>query len=249
MNKVIGIAGTLALFVGCTAVSDDTGDTSGTEDGFQLLENSDDTLEAVVSEAGAELHVLIAQTSDQVVDVTYDFGDTVVAFSVNHSDGVGEFMPSGEALDAADSRLIDLAIAGVAAVIPEDTDSRTLVQETAYRVGQLVQIVPVGEQLAEGTFKSERGWTHISPSCGNQYIGSGYYRVCGKGCGCGNYPANGCAGRCGQGCGGTSSPPCTGWTVYTRDCAKHDYGLGSWWAASDDYSFASNNASCGGNCY
>ena len=101
------------------------------------------------------------------------------------------------------------------------------------------------------TFTAQQGWTHISCSCGTQNIGSGYYRQAGRGCGCNGGSGNGCKGRCGQGCGITSSPGCVGSTAYTQDCAKHDYGLGSFAAASDDYSFASNNCSCSGvgSCY
>jgi hypothetical protein len=42
-----------------------------------------------------------------------------------------------------------------------------------------------------------------------------------------------------------------GTTAYTQDCAKHDYGLGTFEAASDDYAFAGNNCNCtgAGVCY
>jgi len=108
----------------------------------------------------------------------------------------------------------------------------------------------VGELLSPYQYVSERGWVHISCTCGTQYIGSGYYRQAGRGCGC-NGGNTGCKGRCGQGCGITSTPQCVGTTAYTQDCAKHDYGLGTFEAASDDYSFASNNCSCSGvgTCY
>jgi hypothetical protein len=99
-------------------------------------------------------------------------------------------------------------------------------------------------------FLSARGWSHIGTGCGSKNLGNGQYRTCGKGCGCRGGTGNGCKGRCGQGCGGTSSPRCRGNTAYTKDCGRHDWGIGSWGAASDDFSFASNNASCSGtSCY
>jgi hypothetical protein len=134
--------------------------------------------------------------------------------------------------------------------VPPDTQ-RTRVEEAAMRQTSFMQIVPVGEVLTPYQYVSERGWTHISCGCGNQYIGSGYYRQAGMGCSCNGGSGNGCKGRCGQGCGITSTPACVGTTAYTQDCAKHDYGLGTFEAASDDYSFASNNCSCSGvgTCY
>jgi hypothetical protein len=113
-----------------------------------------------------------------------------------------------------------------------------------------MQIVPTGELLSPYQFVSARGWVHISCTCGSQNIG-GYYRQAGRGCGCTGGSGQGCKGRCGQGCGITSTPACVGTTAYTQDCAKHDYGLGSFSAASDDYSFAGNNCSCTGvgTCY
>jgi hypothetical protein len=131
-------------------------------------------------------------------------------------------------------------------VAPTDDPQRTRVEDVAMRQTSFMQIVPVGELLTGYEFVSERGWTHLSCTCGNQYIGSGYYRQAGRGCGCTGGSGGGCKGRCGQGCGITSTPPCVGTTAYTQDCAKHDYGLGSFAAASDDYSFASNNCSCSG---
>ena len=82
--------------------------------------------------------------------------------------------------------------------------------------------------------------------------------VCALGPGCHYYPvtegytgkhSTSCGQGCGQGCGGTSTPKCSGTTLYSMDCAQHDYQLAGWGNASDDYLFFSNNASCGGACY
>lgn len=245
LNKLATLAIALA-FVGCTT-SDGTTPESGT-DGFTLLQHDETTIDAVYTSAGASLHFLATETEPKVIDLTFDYGDTIVAFRIDHNQGVGDFMPTGQPLDAAQRRVAELMASAIAGAIDPNAETRSTLEDTAYRQANFVLEIPTGEALVAGQFQSARGWTHISASCKRQYIGSGYYRTCGKGCGCTGGSGNGCKGRCGQGCGGTSSPRCVGSTVYTRDCAKHDWGKGSWWSASDDYAFARNNASCGGRC-
>jgi hypothetical protein len=236
---------TMVLAVGC---SNEQANPAPQAEGFAVLQHNESTLETTYSAGGATVRALFVETSQNVVDVTYDFGDPVIGFHLDYNQGVGDFMPSGNALDAAQGRLVDSLLEGLSKTVPDT--QRTRVEEAAMRQTSFMQIVPKGEPLSSFRYVSERGWTHLSCTCGNQYIGSGYYRQAGRGCGC-NGGDNGCKGRCGQGCGITSTPPCVGTTAYTQDCAKHDYGLGSFSAASDDYSFASNNCSCSGvgTCY
>ncbi len=235
----------LALALGCTANDEGT----DTGDDFQLVQHTNTTIEANITAGGETLHMFVVESSPGVVDVTYDFGDPIIAFTINFNSGEGDFMPEGSPLDAAQRRAINELMKELSQVLDVNTETRTRVEDVTFRQGSFMQIVPTGERLVPGTFLSKRGWSHISTSCGSKYLGSGNYRTCGKGCGCTGGSGNGCKGRCGQGCGGTSFPPCVGSTTYTKDCAKHDWGLGSWWSASDDYSFASNNASCTGGCY
>lgn len=238
---------TVMLAMGC---SSEPPEQTGEAEGFALLQHDESTLEATYGSGAASVRLLVDETEANVVDVTYDFGDSVVAFHIDHNRGVGDFMPGGSPLDAAQAQLIAPLLEGISKVMPPDAE-RTRVEDAAMRQTSFMQIVPVGEALTPYQFVSERGWVHLSCSCGSQYIGSGYYRQAGRGCGCTGGSGQGCKGRCGQGCGITSTPQCTGSTVYTQDCAKHDYGLGSFEAASDDYTFAGNNCSCSGvgTCY
>ncbi|MFS8066547.1 MAG: hypothetical protein ACMG6S_09270 [Byssovorax sp.] len=217
-------------------------------EGFALLQHDASTLEATYRSGGASVRVLVDEIQANVVDVTYDFGDSVIAFHIDHNQGVGHFIPSGLPLDAAQAQLLGPLVEEITKTVPDE--DRTRVEEAVMRQTSFMQIVPVGEVLTPYEYVSERGWVHLSCTCGTQNIGSGYYRTAGRGCGC-NAGGNGCKGRCGQGCGITSTPKCVGTTAYTQDCAKHDYGLGSFAAASDDYSFAGNNCSCSGvgTCY
>jgi len=245
MRKVFLCVVSAVLVVGCTSSSSEVVD----EEGFTLQQHDAALLEASYSSGGATLRMLVSEVENNVVEVTYDFSDPIIAFRLDYNQGVGRFMPSGKPLDAAQRRLVDGLLEGISESVPQE--ARTRVEEAAMRQTSFMQIVPVGETLSSYEFVSERGWTHISCSCSNKHIGSGYYRTAGMGCGCTGGSGNGCKGRCGQGCGITSTPQCVGTTAYTQDCAKHDYGLGSFAAASDDYSFASNNCSCSGvgTCY
>jgi hypothetical protein len=238
----------MVMALGC---SNGPTESVGDKEGFALVRHDATTLEATYTSGGASVRATVVESASKVVDVTYDFGNSIIAFHIDYNQGVGNFMPSGSPLDAAQARLIDPLLDGISKVVPTVDTQRTRTEEAAMRQTSFLQIVPVGEALTPYQFVAERGWVHISCTCGNQNIGSGYYRTAGRGCGCTGGSGNGCKGRCGQGCGITSTPGCVGTTAYTQDCAKHDYGLGSFAAASDDYSFASNNCSCSGvgTCY
>lgn len=244
--KTLSLCGLLvAISMGCATAPAEQA--PGAE-GFALLQHDASTIEATYRSGGASVRVLVDEIEANVVDVTYDFGDSIIAFHIDHNRGVGNFIPSGSPLDAAQAQLLAPLVEEISKVIPDEERSR--VEDAVTRQTSFMQIVPVGEVLTPYEYVSERGWTHLSCTCGTQNIGSGYYRQAGRGCGC-NGGDNGCKGRCGQGCGITSTPKCVGTTAYTQDCAKHDYGLGSFAAASDDYSFAGNNCSCSGvgTCY
>lgn len=232
----------IAMMFGCSSEPAASVD----EEGFALLVHDATALEAAYQSGSASVHATLVERTSNVVEVTYDFGDPVIAFQIDYNQGVGQFMPSGNPLDAAQARLITPLLEGISEVVPVLDSDRTRVEDVAMRQTSFLQIVPVGEVLTPYQFVSARGWVHISCTCGTQNIGSGFFRVAGMGCGCTGGSGNGCKGRCGQGCGITSTPPCVGTTAYTQDCAKHDYGLGSFAAASDDFAFASNNCSCSG---
>jgi hypothetical protein len=235
MRKHLPITFVAALFmVGCAAEAS-TPAPGGTE-AVSFTQHDEATLDVTVASGGETLRVLVTENKGGIVDVTYDFGGPVIAFQVDTLGGNGAFEPSGAPLDAAKSRLLDLLVAELERLPAGDERSR--VDDVAYRATTFMQIVPTGEPLASYQFVQEKGWTHISCSCFNQYLGGSDYRTCGRGCSCGG--GNGCKGRCGVGCGGWGS------VAYTRDCGRHDWGIGSWTAASDDFTFASNN--CAGGC-
>ena len=247
VKKLVLCLMTMILAVGC---SNEAAEQVEQSEGFKLLQHDARTLEASYRAGGASVRARVVELAPNVVEVTYDFGDPVIRFQLDYNQGVGNFLPDGSPLDAAQGQLIDPLLEGLSQQVPQDSEQRTRVEETAMRQTSFMQIVPLGEPLTAYQYVAERGWTHISCTCGQQNIG-GYTRQAGRGCGCTGGSGQGCKGRCGQGCGITSTPSCVGSTAYTQDCAKHDYGLGSFASASDDYSFAGNNCSCSGvgTCY
>jgi hypothetical protein len=241
--KTLCVSGMMmAMALGCS-----NGPAGSVEDeGFTLLFHDATTLEGTYRSGGASVRATLVERAPNLVEVTYDFGDPIIGFHIDYNRGVGNFMPSGSPLDAAQARLITPLLEEISNLVPARDIERTRVEDAAVRQTSFLQIVPVGEILLPYEYVAERGWVHISCTCSSQFIGSGFTRIAGRGCGCTGGSGNGCKGRCGQGCGITSFPPCVGTTAYTQDCAKHDYGLGSFTAASDDFSFASNNCSCDG---
>ncbi|HEX5059657.1 MAG TPA: hypothetical protein VFV99_09875, partial [Kofleriaceae bacterium] len=213
-------------------------------DGFVIEQHDAHVFNATVTSAGSSLRVMVNETQTDIVDVTFDFGDPVIGFHLDYTKGLGEFQPNGAPLDAAQSRLLAQLYDQLTKMPEMLANKQTRVDEVAFRMANFMQIVPTGEALASHNIVAQQGWVHISCTCGNQYIGSGYYRIAGRhdtgiGGSCSGGSGNGCKGRCGASC-----YPCAGTTAYTQDCAKHDWGVGSFAAASDDFSFASNNCSC-----
>jgi hypothetical protein len=236
LKGFIGVV--LAVVVGCS--NDESVTPPG--DGFEIRTHDATTFDATVTSGGASLHVLIQEVQKDVVDVTFDFGDPVIGFHIDYRMGAGEFQPDGAPLDAAQSRLIDQLLAHLETMPSMLGAHKPRVDEVAYRMTSFMQIVPNGESLVTHSFVAQQGWTHLSCSCGSQYLGSGDYRICGRknsSTSCSGGSGNGCKGRCGTGCS-----PCVGTAAYTRDCGRHDWGIGSFTAASDDFMFASNNCGC-----
>jgi len=214
-------------------------------DGFVLHQNAAEAIDATLTSGGASVHFTAVQTEAGVVDLTYDFGSPVLAFHVDHVQGKGEFMPAGETLDAAQSRLMDLLLERFQVTLPAAEGSRSVVQNAAIRETMLMQIVPVGEELQGFGFVSERGWTMLSCTCKSQYDGHDGNHTAGVGCGCTGGSGNGCKGRCGAGCQQDGASI----NAYTQDCECHDYGKCSWTTASDDFAFAPSNCGESKGCY
>jgi hypothetical protein len=235
MNR-IGI-GVVVFVVGCSAAPLPV----ATQEGLRITTQDPSSL---AGELG-RIRFHAARSEAQRIDIRFELGDKVTTLHLDDARGEGDFDAGGEHLTPDDVAGLDQLGAALNDVLPSDPALRTRVEDAVVRATSHLSMAPVDTPLPPFHFVAEQGWVHLSCSCSRQYIGSGYYRTAGKGGGCTGGSGSGCKGRCGKGCGPDNLkwPWSWGSGVYTRDCAKHDYGLGSWQSAFDDYSFASPN--CG----
>jgi hypothetical protein len=231
MTRLGTVLGATLLVVGCATDGD------APIQGLMLTSRSDTHVAGTFSNGDGLLVFDARMPEEGVLDIRYEVDDVVIASRLDLNQGVGAYDFGDAALDESHRALFEGAYDAISSALPQEETGSNANGQLQRQLSYLAE-APLGEPIAAFDYAVDRGWTYISCTCSYQYIGSGYYRWAGRGCTCGG--GNGCKGRCGSGCGGV------GWVVYTQDCAKHDYGLGSWTAASDDYCCASNN--CNGGC-
>ncbi len=229
------IASLLVLGTGCAV---DAADPTTLEEGLSLSEQTPTHIAGSFVRGDVELRFDLAVLEDKVYRFSYAAGDVTVVADLDYTRGEGNIASSG-VMTADIAKTFEELHFSIGDILPDDRDPFT---DAIARNTSLMSVAPVGVQVPEHSFVSERGWTHISCSCFRKNIGNGHTRTAGKGSGCTGGSGNGCKGRCGTGCSGVEN----GWNssgrgAYTQQCAQHDYGLTSWGRASDDYSFASWN--------
>jgi hypothetical protein len=239
MNRTFALS--LSLLAACSGQIS----TGQATDQLAVKQHDQTTLDATYSAAGQSLHLLSIETSDKVVDITYDFGANVVAYRLDYGAGEGDFTSSGQPFDAAQIVLVGQMLKALPSILPSQASQYTNVENAAMRQTSFMLEAPVGEVIASYHFVSERGWTYINCGCSNQYDGHDGYHVGGVGCGCTGGSGNGCKGRCGGGCQQDGASI----NAYTRDCLCHDYNKCSWFTASDDFAFAASNCGESYGCY
>ncbi len=228
------VASLLVLGTGCAV---EPSDPTSKEEGLSLVEQTPTHIAGSFVRGDVELRFDLAVMTEKVYRFSYSAGDVTVVADLDYARGEGNIVSSG-IMTADVAKAFEELHFSIGDILPDDRDPFT---DAIARNTSLMSVAPVGVQVPEHTFVSERGWTYISCSCFNQNIGNGYTRQAGKGANCtgGGGP---CKGRCGTGCSGVEN----GWNsaghgAYTQQCAQHDYGLTSWVNASDDYSFAGWN--------
>jgi hypothetical protein len=240
------------LFVGaCSVLSACTGDPVGpvgpvTDGAALVITNKTPTLiEGTFADATTPVSFRSVERAPRSVDVTIRVGETELAIRIDHALGEAAFNAnSGQLSPAQISTIERLMAAFVEAFANEDTAPSNA--EVALRHAlNYAAAAPPSTRLPTFTAVSENGWVYLPCSCSWNYIGSGWYAQTGKGETCGSSGSPHCPGRCGVGCGPDNLkwPWSWGSGVYTQDCALHDYGLGSWENALDDYTLAPYN--CG----
>jgi len=202
--------------------------------GLDLARLSGDDIAGTFATADRVVSFRSTETQEGFVSVSFQIDDRSLVFDLDYGAGSGDFQADLASLDDADLHAMIGLARELELAFPGDHTTRTLAAQALAQQAGFVSMAPVDEPLVSFEILAERSITCISCACQTQYIGNGYYRQAGKGSWCTGGSGNGCKGRCGSGCG------TNGGGYYTRDCALHDYGLGSWTAAADDWSFGWN---------
>ena len=188
---------------------------SNTRDGFDLVQHPS-TLEANLRLPGRRIAPRArrgGRAGDRRCDLRLRRVDYRLPGGLNQ--GVGDFMPNGDAIDAAQMKLVNGVLAQLESQLP-DSDPRHACQDVPASPPPYMERSQPASSFTPFTYVSLRGWTHISCGCGYKYIGAGHYGTAGRGCGCGG--GNGCHGRCGARLGGRGS------FAYTQDCVSSRQG-------------------------
>lgn len=176
-----------------------------------------------------------AEVQNNVITVQFRLGDRSLDFELDFDDGFATFNAQLAKFNEADIATLGLLAAELETAFPGDHTTRTAAAQSLVQQAAFMAIAPANVSLRSIERLVTKSITCLaSCSCSNQYIGNGYWRQAGKSSSCTGGSGNGCKGRCGVGCGSNGSG------YYTHDCARHDYGLASWTAAFDDYSWGWN---------
>jgi hypothetical protein len=240
MNKLIALS-----LVSTLAACSQQSSSSTVSEGLVVNRHDATNLDATYTAAGQSLHLTSVEVAAKVVDITYDFGSSVVAYRIDYGAGEGDFISNDQPFDAAQILLVGQLMKALPSVLPTDASLFTSVENAAVRQTSFLAEAPVGEMVADFHFVADRGWTYISCGCGTKSDGHGANKTGGTGCGCTGGSGNGCKGRCGGGCTQDGASI----NAYTQDCLCHDYNLCSWTTASDDFAFAPSNCGATGGCY
>jgi hypothetical protein len=198
-------------------------------EGLEILSQSPNALEGVYLKEGTRISFAAYEPLAGVAHVRFDVGGKVLTYDLDYNHGVADFNAHDAALTPTDLLRLNTLAEILQETMPA-REQRTRVEDAIVRQSALLAVAPHDEALPAFQFVNDQSITCISCSCYVQYIGNGYYRQAGQGWGCTGGSGNGCKGHCGAGCSSNLSGN------YTRDCARHDYGLASWFTASDDYS-------------
>ncbi|WP_394821897.1 hypothetical protein [Pendulispora albinea] len=244
MHNLIPVLASLGasalVFLGaCSSGSSAEPDPATKATGLTLETLTATAVEGTFEDGAAPLRFKSVERAPRQADVTVVAGQTELTMRLDYDRGEGEFdAKSGQLNQAQVGAMLRLMTALAGAVPSEDTTATKALGSTL----NFYSVARPDEALPTFKFVAENGWAYIQCRCHFQDA-EGYHNWMGVGESCGTSASPHCPGRCGVGCGPDNLGPLGRWGSgkYTADCAKHDYGVGSWAAASDDYIFASAN--------
>jgi len=236
MNKRIHVLAAGMLFAsvaGCQQGEIEPTVEAPTEQGLVLTSLTGTEIQGTYAEQTLVIYFRATEIEPRVVEVELMLDDKDLYAQIDLERGTGFYDLATVELEEPERAAIEAMHLALDDALT--SDDMTTVEDQLVRTSGFLGVAPIHTKLGTREFQNTKSWVYISCGCYRKYIGDGYYRTAGKGSWCTGGYGNGCKGRCGSSCGST------GHGAYTRDCAKHDYGLGSWWSASDDYAFAGWN--------
>lgn len=201
-----------------------------TREGLTIGHHDSERVEGMYVLGTSRVSFVAFMIQEQRADVLLTIGSKSVHVDIDYKSGFATHDANGGIFNSHDVALVETAAIALEDYMPTRQE-RTRVEDAVTQQLSLMAVAPSDVPLDKFDIAQDRAIVCIGCACSNQYIGSGYYRQAGQGWSCTGGSGNGCKGRCGAGCSSNLSGN------YTQDCAKHDYGLGSWAAASDDYTF------------
>ncbi|WP_394834621.1 hypothetical protein LVJ94_49810 [Pendulispora rubella] len=194
-------------------------------------------IEGTFVDSSTSLSFKSVEYETKKVEVTIRAGETNLVVHIDYAQGEGDFDANSGQLDQAQINAMPRLLEGLAAAIP---DYGPVSLEGLARTVNFLSVAPSSTPLPAFKSVAENGWAYLSCGCRWQDA-HGYHNWMGKGESCGSSASPHCPGRCGVGCGPDNLWFAWGSGTYTADCARHDYGVGSWGSAFDDYTFAPHN--------
>jgi hypothetical protein len=219
----------LVLVVACSTGDGEAVPGDGT---FAVTTQTPTLVEGSYTDSQTTVSFRAMEIAPRTVEVTVLIDDTDITTHVDHATGEVVLHGRNAQLTALQVRAMAPLAQALEAKLPPE-DARTLVEDALLRNVTFIGVAPVGTTLGEIKSVSENGWTYLPCSRRMSYIAPNAWRWTGNG--------GSCEGRCGIGCGPDNRAGGWGSGKYTYDCARHDYGLGTWTAAFDDYTFAGYN--------
>ena len=223
-----------ALFVSLVFIACSTGENEAVPgDGtFAITTHTPTLVEGSYIDSQTTVSFRAKELASQTVEVSLRIDDTELTTRVDQAAGEVALDGSNAQLTALQVKAMAPLVQALEARLPEE-DARTPVEDALVRNVTFIGVAPVDTALGQIKAVSENGWSYLPCYRRMSYIAPNAWRWTGNG--------GACEGRCGIGCGPDNRAGGWGSGKYTYDCARHDYGLGSWTAAFDDYTFANYN--------
>jgi hypothetical protein len=224
MAACSGVLMAMALMVGCEDGADPV--TAGGPSGFEVKEHTERVLEVAYDDGVVQLR-LRSEEQAGVGVVEVHLGDLVLGVDLDHDRGTATTWGPREAIGQEMLDALAVVETALNTLWPETVAPTRTEQALLGAIAMISEMAP-GVPWTPISVVNDRGWVNISNGdyCRSLWNSNGSYwdwRHTGK-------RSYNCKGACGAGCNYLRA--------WTMDCAEHDYGIGPFGDAVDDFSFA-----------